>query len=44
MDEPTRPGIWKSLPARIPDGNVLWDCIPLLDDATVAEIRRRGPL
>lgn len=25
-------------------GNVLWDCIPLIDDATVAEIRRRGPV
>ena len=23
-------------------GNVLWDCISFLDDATVAEIRRRG--
>src|SRR5262245_18122981 len=23
-------------------GNVLWDCISLLDDATVAEVRRRG--
>jgi hypothetical protein len=27
-----------------PDGNVLWDCIPLIDDATIAEIRRRGPV
>lgn len=25
-----------------PGGNVLWDCVAYLDDATVAEIRRRG--
>jgi len=37
-------GYMEIVPARTPDGNVLWDCIPLLDDATVAEIRRRGPL
>jgi metallo-beta-lactamase superfamily protein len=24
------------------EGNVLWDCISFLDDATVAEVRRRG--
>ena len=27
-----------------PGGNVLWDCIALIDDATVQEIRRRGGL
>lgn len=27
-----------------PAGNVLWDCISLIDDATVAEIERRGGL
>jgi glyoxylase-like metal-dependent hydrolase (beta-lactamase superfamily II) len=25
-----------------PNGNILWDCIALIDDATVAEIERRG--
>lgn len=25
-----------------PAGNILWDCIALVDDATVAEIKRRG--
>lgn len=25
-----------------PAGNVLWDCISLIDDATVAEVNRRG--
>ena len=25
-----------------PNGNILWDCIALIDDATVAEIGRRG--
>ncbi len=25
-----------------PAGNVLWDCISLIDDATVAEVQRRG--
>jgi len=25
-----------------PAGNILWDCITLIDDATVAEIQRRG--
>jgi glyoxylase-like metal-dependent hydrolase (beta-lactamase superfamily II) len=24
------------------EGNILWDCISFLDDATVAEVRRRG--
>ena len=27
-----------------PAGNLLWDCVALLDDDTVAEIRRRGGL
>jgi hypothetical protein len=26
------------------DGNLLWDCITLLDDATAAEVQRRGGL
>jgi glyoxylase-like metal-dependent hydrolase (beta-lactamase superfamily II) len=25
-----------------PQGNILWDCIALIDDATIAEIQRRG--
>jgi glyoxylase-like metal-dependent hydrolase (beta-lactamase superfamily II) len=25
-----------------PGGNILWDCIALIDDETIAEIRRRG--
>lgn len=25
-------------------GNLLWDCIPLLDEATIAEVERRGGL
>ena len=27
-----------------PGGNLLWDCVALLDDATVAELERRGGL
>jgi glyoxylase-like metal-dependent hydrolase (beta-lactamase superfamily II) len=27
---------------QTPAGNVLWDCISFIDDATVAEVRRRG--
>ena len=27
---------------QTPAGNVLWDCISFLDDATVAEVRERG--
>ena len=27
---------------QTPAGNVLWDCISFLDDATVAEVKRRG--
>jgi len=27
-----------------PEGNVLWDCVSLVDEATVAEVRRRGGL
>ncbi|KAK1834290.1 beta-lactamase-like protein [Podospora conica] len=29
---------------RTPAGNILWDCLTLLDDATVAEIKRLGGL
>jgi glyoxylase-like metal-dependent hydrolase (beta-lactamase superfamily II) len=29
---------------QTPAGNVLWDCISLIDDATVSELRRRGGL
>jgi len=31
-----------ALLVETPAGNVLWDCIPLIDDATVAAIRARG--
>jgi hypothetical protein len=27
---------------RTPDGNVLWDCVPLLDDATVTAVKALG--
>lgn len=29
---------------QTPNGNVLWDCITYIDDATVAEIKQRGGL
>lgn len=29
---------------QTPAGNVLWDCISLVDDATVSEVRQRGGL
>ena len=29
----------RALLVRAPHGNVLWDCIPLIDDATVKEVR-----
>lgn len=29
---------------QTPAGNILWDCVALIDDATVAEIERRGGL
>ncbi|HSB01758.1 MAG TPA: MBL fold metallo-hydrolase [Anaerolineales bacterium] len=32
----------RALLVQTPDGNVLWDCISLLDDATVEAIRSRG--
>jgi glyoxylase-like metal-dependent hydrolase (beta-lactamase superfamily II) len=32
----------RALLVRTPNGNVLWDCISLLDDATVEAIRARG--
>ncbi len=32
----------RALLAQTPHGNVLWDCISLLDDATVAEVQARG--
>lgn len=34
----------RALLVRSPGGNVLWDCISLLDDATVAAIRNLGGL
>jgi glyoxylase-like metal-dependent hydrolase (beta-lactamase superfamily II) len=34
----------RALLVETPDGNVLWDCISFVDDATVAEINRRGGL
>jgi hypothetical protein len=32
----------RALLVRTPDGNVLWDCISLLDDATVSEVTELG--
>ncbi len=32
----------RALLVQTPSGNVLWDCQSYLDDATVAEVRRRG--
>jgi hypothetical protein len=29
---------------RTPDGNLLWDCIPPLDDATIDQIKKLGGL
>lgn len=34
----------RALLAETPDGNVLWDCVSLVNDEAVAEIRRRGGL
>ncbi len=34
----------RALLAETPDGNVLWDCISLVSDEAVAEIKRRGGL
>ena len=34
----------RALLAETPDGNVLWDCISLVSDEVVAEIKRRGGL
>jgi glyoxylase-like metal-dependent hydrolase (beta-lactamase superfamily II) len=33
-----------ALLVETPDGNVLWDCVSLIDDATAAAIRARGPV
>jgi hypothetical protein len=32
----------RALLVRTPDGNVLWDCVPLLDDATRAKVDELG--
>ena len=32
----------RALLVAAPDGNVLWDCVPLLDRETIAEVRRHG--
>jgi hypothetical protein len=32
----------RALLVQTPQGNVLWDCISLLDDETVAEVQKRG--
>ncbi len=32
----------RALLVQTPGGNVLWDCISVLDDATVAEVKARG--
>jgi hypothetical protein len=34
----------RTLLVRTPDGNVMWDCISLVDDASVAEVRELGGL
>src|SRR5215475_2332619 len=34
----------RALLVETPEGNVLWDCLSLIDDATVATIRARGGL
>jgi hypothetical protein len=34
----------RALLLQHPQGNILWDCISLLDEATVAEVRRLGGL
>jgi len=40
--EPTFAIGQRALLVHTPYGNVLWDCISLLDDATVAEVQARG--
>jgi hypothetical protein len=32
----------RALLVRTPEGNLLWDCIPLIDDATIEEVRKLG--
>jgi glyoxylase-like metal-dependent hydrolase (beta-lactamase superfamily II) len=32
----------RALLVQSPDGNLLWDCISLLDDKTIAEVKARG--
>jgi hypothetical protein len=32
----------RALLVRTPEGNLLWDCVTLLDDATIAAVRERG--
>jgi hypothetical protein len=32
----------RALLVQVPAGNLLWDCISLLDDKTIAEVKRRG--
>ena len=34
----------RALLLQHPQGNVLWDCMSLIDDETVAEVERRGRL
>jgi hypothetical protein len=34
----------RALLVQTPDGNVLWDCTPLIDDTIIGEVRRRGGL
>ena len=40
--EPTFAIGQRALLVQTPGGNVLWDCISLLDDATVVEVKARG--
>src|ERR1700704_4505982 len=32
----------RALLVRTPEGNLLWDCITLIDDATIEEVRKLG--
>jgi len=34
----------RALLVETPDGNVLWDCVSLIDEATIAAVRERGGL
>src|ERR671912_717141 len=43
----TRPAVaigQRALLVQTPHGNVMWDCVTLVDNATIAAIRERGRL